>query len=115
MQKICRVHILEALQNLIDDVLLVDIFEDVGTDNCMKIRVHKVEDQINISIVLGANYILQSDDVLMPRQLLQKDNLSKSTLGIRCILKGIKVFLERHNVLGLLINGFPHDTVSALS
>ncbi len=115
MQQIRRVHVLEALEYLINDVLLVDVLEDIGADNCVKIRVHKVEDQIDVPIVLGANDILQADDILMTGQLLQEDNLSKSTLGIRCVLEGIEVLLERHYILGLLVDSFPHDTVGALT
>ena len=108
-------HVLQALKHLINDVLLVDVLEDIGADNCVKIRVHKVEDQIDVPIVLGTNDILQADYILMPRQLLQEDNLSKSTLGISCVLEGIEVFLERHYILGLLVDCFPHDTVGALT
>ena len=63
-------HIFKTLQVLIDDILLVDIFEDVGTDYCVKIGIHEVEDKIDITVVFSANDILQSNDVLVTRKLL---------------------------------------------
>ena len=44
VQQVGRVHILETLQHLVDDVLLVDVLKDVGPDNSMHICVHEVED-----------------------------------------------------------------------
>ena len=44
MQQVGGVHVLEALQALINDVLLVDVLENVGADDCVQIGVHEVED-----------------------------------------------------------------------
>ena len=51
----------------------------------------------------------------MARQFLQKDNLTESSLSIGCILESVKVLLQGDNLLGSLVNGFPHDTVGSLS
>ena len=90
-------HIFKTLQVLIDDILLVDIFEDVGTDYCVKIGIHEVEDKIDITVVFSANDILQSNDVLVTRKLLQENNLAERSLSISSILEGIEIFLERYN------------------
>jgi hypothetical protein len=37
-------HVLQALENLVDDILLMDVFEDVSSNDGVKIGVHKVED-----------------------------------------------------------------------
>ena len=63
-------HVLQALQHLVNNVLLVNVFKYVSPDNCVQISIHKVEHQINISIVLSPNYVLQSNYVLVPCQLL---------------------------------------------
>ena len=51
-------HVLEALENLVNDVLFVNIFKDVGSDNSMEVGIHEIEDQVNVAIVFS------SDDVL---------------------------------------------------
>ena len=93
MQKISRVHILQALQYLVNDILFMDVFKDVCADYCMKISIHEVEYQIDISIVFSPNNVLQPYDVFMASQLLQENNLTEGTLCICCILEGIKVLL----------------------
>lgn len=65
VEKIRRVHVLEALKYLIDDVLLVDILQNVGADHSMQVRVHEVEDQVDVAIVFSAYHILQPDNVLV--------------------------------------------------
>ena len=59
-------HVLQALEYLIDDILLVDVFKDVSSDDCMQVRVHEVKDQVDVPVVFSSDHILQSDDVLMP-------------------------------------------------
>lgn len=81
----------------------------------MQISVHEIEHEIDVTIVLRTDDILQADDVLMARQLLQEDNLSECALSISCILKCIKVLLKSNDLLGLLINSFPHNTICALA
>ena len=51
-------HILQTLEALVDDILFVNIFQDVGTDNSMQIRIHKVKDKVDVSIIFGSNRIL---------------------------------------------------------
>jgi len=61
------VHVFKAFEYLIDNILLVNIFQDIGSNNSMKICVHEVKDQIDVPIVFSTNYILQTDDVFMAR------------------------------------------------
>ena len=115
MQKISRVHVLETLQALVNDVLLVDIFQDVRSNDGMQVSVHKVEDKIDVAIIFGTNRVLQANNVLVTVQFLQKDNLSEGPLGIRGILESVKILLERDNFLGTLVNSLPHDTVGTFT
>ena len=71
----------------------MDVLKDIGADHSMQISVHKIEHQVDISIVLRTNHILQPDYVLVAWKLLQEDDLTESTLGISCILECIEVFL----------------------
>lgn len=81
----------------------------------MKICIHEIEYQIDITIIFCSYNILKSDNVFVARKLLQENDLSKSALGIRCILKSIKILLQCHNLFGLLIDSLPDNTVSTLS
>ena len=108
-------HELQAFQHLINDVLLVNVLEDVGSNDSMKISIHEIEDEVYISIVFGSYNILQANNVLVARQLLQEDDFPECTLSICCVLECIKVLLQRHDVLCLLVDGLPNDTVGTLA
>ena len=108
-------HELEAFQVLVDDVLLVDVLQDVGSDNGMQVSIHEVEYEVYIAIVFSSDHILQSDYIFVASQLLQKDDLTKSSLGICGVLKSVEVLFKGDNFLSSLINGLPDDTVCSLS
>ena len=108
-------HVLQAFQDLVDDVLLVDIFEDVGTDDSVKISVHEVEDEVNVTIVFSADYVLKANNVLVTSQLLQEDDLAERALRVSSVLESVEVLLEGDNLFGALVDGLPHDTVRSLS
>jgi hypothetical protein len=93
VQQIGRVHELQAFEDLVDNILLMNVLQDVRPDNCMQICVHKIEDEVYISIVLCTNHILKSDDIFMTGELLKENDLSERSLCIRRILKCIKVLL----------------------
>lgn len=115
MQQVGRVHVLQALQHLVDDILLVDVFENVGSDDGVQIGIHEVEHQVNVSVIFRPNDILQTDDVLVTRQLLEENDLSESSLCIGGILKGVKVLLEGYDLFGALVDRFPDNTISSLT
>lgn len=71
----------------------MNVLEDVGSNDSMKVSVHEIEDKVYISIVLSSYHILEPNNVLMARQLLQEDDFPECTLGISCILERIKVLL----------------------
>lgn len=81
----------------------------------MKISIHEVKYQVDVSIVLGPDHILESDNILMAVQLLKENDFSESSLSISRILEGVKIFLKCNDVLRLLVDGFPHNTVGALA
>jgi hypothetical protein len=37
-----RVHVLERLEQLVDDVLLVDVLQDVGPDDGVQVRLYTI-------------------------------------------------------------------------
>jgi hypothetical protein len=98
VEQIGRVHIFQTFEALINDVLLVDILENICSDNGVQICIHEIKNKVNISIILRPDYVLKSNDVFMTVQLLQEDDFSKCPLSIGCVLKGIEVFLERNDL-----------------
>lgn len=108
-------HVFQTLKNLVNDVLLVDVFEDISSDDGMQVSVHEIEDEVNVAVIFRANYILESDDIFMAGKLLEEDNFSESTLCVSRVLECIEVLLEGDNLLGAFINGFPDDTVRSLA
>jgi len=109
------VHVFQTLEHLVDYVLFVDVFEDVGADHSMQVRVHKVKHQVDVTVVFSSHHVLQTNDVFMPRQLLQEDNLAEGALRISRILKGVEVLFEGNDLLGALVNCFPDNAVSTLT
>ena len=65
-------HVLERLERLPGDVLLVDVLQDVGADGGVQVRLHDLEDEVDVAVVVGLEAVDQRDDVLVPRHLLPR-------------------------------------------
>ena len=63
-------HVLQTLQTLVDNVLLVDVLQDVSSDDCVQVSVHEIENQVNITVILCTNDVLEADNILVSSQLL---------------------------------------------
>mmetsp|Transcript_69371 Transcript_69371/g.187542 ORF Transcript_69371/g.187542 Transcript_69371/m.187542 type:complete len:334 (-) Transcript_69371:17-1018(-) len=111
MEHLARVHVLQRLQQLVDDVLLVNVLQDVGTDDGVQIRLHVVADEVDVQIIVRLQHVEEPDDVLVPVQLLQEHNLPESPLRVRGILEGVEALLQGHHLVGLLVDRLPNDTV----
>ena len=81
----------------------------------MQVSVHEVENEVNVAIVFSANHILQSNDVLMACQLLQKDDLAEGSLCVRGVLEGVEVLFKGHDFLCSLVDGLPDDAIRTLA
>lgn len=81
----------------------------------MKICIHKVKNQVDVSVVLCSDDILKSNDVFVTCQLLQENDLSECPLGICSILECIEILLQCYDVLGFFINGLPDNSISSLT
>ena len=115
MKQIGGVHVLQALQDLIDDILLVDVFEDVGSDDGVEVSVHEVEHQVDVSVIFRPDHILKTNDVLVSGEFLKENDLSEGALGIGGVLERVKVLLECNDFLGTLVNRLPYNTISTLT
>jgi hypothetical protein len=47
-----------------------DLLKNIGSDNSMEICVHELEHQVNVSVIVGLQYIPQLDDVFVVVELL---------------------------------------------
>lgn len=115
VKQVGRMHILETLENLVDDVLLMNILENVSSYNRVEVCVHEVKHQVDVPIVLSPNHVLKPNNVFMSVQFLEENDLSEGPLGVSRILESIKVFLKCYYLLCFLINCFPYYTVSSLA
>ena len=80
----------------------------------MQVCIHEVEHEVDITVILCANNILEADNVFVAH-LLQKDDLAESTLRVSRVLEGVEVFLESDNLLCAFVDSLPDDTISSLS
>ena len=74
-------------------------------------RTHEVEYEVDISIILCAHYIQQTNDVIMPRKLLEVHDLAESALRVRGVSESIKALFQGHDSTGALIHSLPHNAV----
>jgi len=71
----------------------MDVFQNVGSDHRVQISVHEIKHQVDITVVFGADHILQANDIFVARQFLQEDDLAEGALRVSRILKCVEVFL----------------------
>ena len=115
MEQLGRVHVFQTLKALVNDILLMNVLQNVGSDDRVQVRIHEIENQVYISIVFRPNHILKSNDVFVTIQFLQEDNLPEGSLRISSVLKCVEILLECDNLLGSFVNSLPDDTVSSLA
>ena len=107
--------VFHGFEDLINDVLLVDFFEDVCSDDDMQISLHEVKHHVEIFVVFCFDDVDQADNVLMAIEFLEEHNLTKSSLCISGIVERIKDFLQCDDLLGFLAECLPNDTVCAFT
>ena len=99
-----RVHELECTQNLVNDVLLVDILQDVSLDHVVQVRIHVLEHEVDIAVILSTNDIQKPYNIQVVMQLLEKHDLTERSLSVRSILECIKNLLQCHTIARLAIH-----------
>ena len=63
----------------------------------MKVRLHEVEDKVDVPVVLGFHEVLQLDDVgvrLRRLQCHEVHDFAEGALSVGRVLEGVKVLLE---------------------
>ena len=108
-------HVLEGFHELVHDELLVDVLEDVGTNDRVEVRFHVFKDEVHVLVVGRFDHVQETDDVLVGRHLLQKHDLAEGALGVRGVLERVEDLLQGDGLSALAINRFPDDTVGAFA
>lgn len=93
MDQVPRVQVFKSFQHLINDVLLVYFFQDVCADDCVQVGLHLVEHAVDVLVIFSTDHIQETDDILVPVELLQEHDFSVGPLCVCSILEGIKYFL----------------------
>ena len=57
------VEVFQGLQQLVDDVLVVHVLQQIRPDHGVEIRLHVLEDEVDVQIVLRADHVAQRDHV----------------------------------------------------
>ena len=115
MDDVDGVDVLECAQQLPGDVLDVDVFADVSSDHCVQVRVHELEHQVQVYVILRLFHRDQLDDVVVGAQLLQEHDFSESALSISRVREGSKDLFESDSFSVFLFNGLPHYSIGAFA
>lgn len=99
-------EIFEPLGDLIDYVSNVNILEDALSNHVVQICLHKLEYEVNISIIVSLDGIVELyyvDVVDLPKDL----DFSVCPLSIRCVLEGVEYFFEGKYFFGMFFLDLP--------
>lgn len=110
MDEFACVQILECLGDLVDDVLVVDWFENSLRNDIVKIRLHIFEDEVDVFPILSLDSFSKFDDVVMI-ELPQYGNLAICSLSVSRMLKSVKDFFECQGLLGHSVLNLPDVTI----
>ena len=110
MNDVCRVKILDALENLIHDELVVNVFEDLLSDGVVQVCLHILKDQIEVLVILRTDNIMQFNYVFMV-QFVQIANFAICALGVDGVLEGVKNFFKRKCGVCFAVCDLPDVTV----
>lgn len=58
-------HVFQTTDYLINNVLFVNFFEDVRSNDCVQVSLHVLEHYVYIAIIFGTNYVNYLNDILM--------------------------------------------------
>ena len=92
----------------------MDLLEDVGPDHGVEVRLHVVEYDVDVLVVVGADVVELLDDVLVV-QLREEDDLAEGPLGIGGVVEGIEDLLHRHNLVPLPVYRLSDHSVGPLA
>jgi hypothetical protein len=107
-----RVQVFQSFGQLIDDVAGVDVLQDPLPDHIVQIGLHKLENQIDVFVVLGPDHRVEFDYVGVVHLVQQRD-LAEGALGVSRMLERIEYLFEGNDCLGLSVDGLPDVSVGS--
>ena len=63
----------------------------------VQVRVHELEDEVEVPVVLRPVHVQQLDDVGMLGELLQEDDLAEGPLRVRLVPESVEYLLHSHH------------------
>lgn len=90
----------------------MQIFKDFLADSIVKVCLHKLKYQVQIFVVLSFNYSVEFYNIFVI-DLMQKDDLTISALGVCGVLKSVKYFFESKGFACFNLLNFPNVAVSS--
>ena len=98
---VARVQVLRGAEQLVHDVALVNILQDVALPNhVVEVRVHELEDQVEVAVILRPMDVEQLDNVGVVAEGLEESDLPERPLGIRLVSEGVKDLLHGNHTTG---------------
>lgn len=108
------VEVEEGFCHLVEDVFSVSFGEDVFADESEEIDVHVFEDEVDVSVIFGANHLLQFDYVGVC-QFHEEHYFAIGSLCVCGVIESVKIFLECFDLSGFFIGHLPDVAVGAAS
>jgi hypothetical protein len=105
-------QVLHPLAYLVHNETVVDVLEDLLTDSVVQVRLHELENEVKILVVLRTDYIEEFNDVRVT-QLVDDAYFAVGTLSVHGMLEGIEYFFEREGYASLAVCHLPNMTVGA--
>ena len=112
MNDVSLMKILNAFDELMDNVTIVKIFEYFLSNGVVEIGFHELKNKVQIFIIFGLDDSMQFDNILVIN-LMQEDNFAIGALGVCGVLEGIEYFFECEEFAGFDLVDFPDVTVGA--
>lgn len=86
----------------------MDFFKDASPDHGVEVGLHKLENEVDITIVFGAMDVVEFDDVRVI-EFIEEHDLAEGALRVGGVLKGVENLLESDGrVLAPLVDGSPN-------
>ena len=114
MDQLCAVKVFKGFEHLIKNINLVHLFQNIWPHNRMQICLHKLEHQVQVLLILGLDYSVKLDNIIMI-ELLKYRNFTVGPLGVNRITKCIEHLLKGITFMSSLLLYLPNMAVCATS
>ena len=114
MDKLGRMQIMDAFENLVEDEYLMHFLENIGAYNRMQVGFHELKNQVQILLVLRLHHPEQLYHIVI-LQAVKDLNLPVCALGIDGIPKCIEYFLQGVDFVCFFLPRLPYVPVGSAS